>query len=211
MRLYHTEFTQPLPEADFSALLSALPHPMREKVLKFRRWQDAHASLLGKHLLMKALEEAGLAPDLDRLQYTPFGRPYLTEAVDFNLSHSGNRVVCLLSAEGPAGVDLEEIRSMQIDDLRNQFCKEEWNAIRTAADPLRLFYSYWTIKESVLKADGRGIHVPPSRIRIGENNRVMLDGNCWHVREVPCFSQYACHVATVNEYMQIEVCEVSFA
>ncbi len=54
--IYFATYPMPLPTAGFQALLEQLPAYMQRKITQLRRWEDAHASLLGKHLLLKALK-----------------------------------------------------------------------------------------------------------------------------------------------------------
>src|ERR1700722_16503737 len=119
LHLYSTVFPEPLSPTAFQELLSRLPPELQQKVSAYRRWQDAYGSLFGKLLLKRALLQAGLSPDLMGLRTTAYGRPYLEGygksypdggdrsypdggqdnmgRMDFNISHSGNRVVCILS------------------------------------------------------------------------------------------------------------------
>ena len=107
LHLYSTVFPEPLSPTAFQQLLSRLPAAMQKKILAYRRWQDAYGGLFGKLLLEKALLEAGHSTDLTDLRITEYGRPYVegynevytksgpdnVGRMDFNISHSGNRVV----------------------------------------------------------------------------------------------------------------------
>ncbi len=88
-----------------------------------------------------------------------------TALLDFNISHSGNRVVCILSTQGRVGIDLEETGDIAIDDFQSQFTTAEWAAITGSSMPLQTFYHYWTAKESLIKADGKGLQIPEIRCR----------------------------------------------
>jgi 4'-phosphopantetheinyl transferase len=175
-------------------LLADLPAEIRQKVKSYRRWQDAHGALFGKLLLQKALIDSGYSGDLANLWYTEFRRPYLPEGPDFNIYHSGCRVVCALSLDGRIGIDLEEVRDLGIDDFRGQFTPHEWQSISSSAVPLFDFYTYWTAKESVLKADGRGLTVPLSSLVV-MGSTVTVEGFTWKLKRIEEFGHYICHVA----------------
>jgi 4'-phosphopantetheinyl transferase len=64
------------------------------------------------------------------------------------------------------GIDLEEIRELAIDDFRDQFTEGEWKTIVSAREPLITFYHYWTAKECIIKADGRGLNLPLASLEI---------------------------------------------
>jgi len=196
--IYSIAYPDQVPEGIFASLLGRVPMSIARKVSTFRRWEDRHASLFGKLLLMTALEDAGLPPDLGDLQYTPFGRPFLANSPDFNISHSGNRVACVLSRQGEVGIDLERIKELAIGDFRNQFTEREWAAINGAPDPLPVFYHYWTAKEAIIKADGRGLSMPLplDQLRVEQDTVVDTGDRRWHICRISCFEGYACHIAT---------------
>lgn len=196
MHIYSTEYTQSIATPVLECLLAAVPSDINNKVQRFKRWQDAHGCLLGKHLLMVALRERGFPADLRHLQYSNYGRPYLPGGPDFNISHSGQRVVCIIANKGRVGIDLEEIRHLIIDDYKDQFCDDEWKTIMGADEPLKTFYHYWTAKESVLKADGRGINLPLAYLKIKNNTATLMNGQIWNIRSLPFFNNSACHIAT---------------
>jgi 4'-phosphopantetheinyl transferase len=82
--------------------------------------------------------------------------------VDFNVSHSRDTILIALSPNGPVGVDVEYYdRPTDIMDVaKHNFTVTEITALEAIADPdtrQRTFYRYWTRKEAVLKADGRGL------------------------------------------------------
>ena len=151
----------------FQALLGRLPGVMQQKILRFRRWQDAYGSLLGKLLLQTAMKKAGLPGDLNGLLVSAYGRPYWAAGPDFNISHSGTRVACVLSLQGRVGIDLELCADLSIGDFQSQFTAAEWATITGSETPLLTFYRYWTAKESLIKADGRGLQIPLDGIEIG--------------------------------------------
>jgi|SRR6185312_16096975 len=196
--LYATEYRSPLPDLVFRSLLTHLPPAFQQKVIRFRNWEDRHAALLGKLLLRLALQNAGYEPDLSRLHYTPEQKPFLPEGPAFNLSHSGNRVLCLLGGNEPLGVDIESLSPLPFDDFQPQFTEKEWAVIRQAPSPLHAFYRFWTAKESILKADGRGLGIPLQSIDLSGSMVVTLDDTTWAVHELPLFDGYACAWCTVH-------------
>jgi 4'-phosphopantetheinyl transferase len=195
LHLYSTEYCSPLPDATFQALLTLLPTHLQQQVLRFRLWQDRHASLLGKLLLRIALKNAGLSTDLGRLHYTTEKKPFFPEGPAFNISHSGHRVICLLGDQRPLGIDIESLSPLPFDDFQPQFTENEWAAILSDPSPLSAFYRFWTAKESILKADGRGLGIPLQSIDLSKTMTPTVDGATWSVHELPLFENYACHYA----------------
>jgi 4'-phosphopantetheinyl transferase len=203
LHLYSTVYPEPLSPTAFQGLLSRLPPELQQKVSAYRRWQDAYGSLFGKLLLKRALLQAGLSGDLAGLRITAYGRPYLEGygrsypdgSADFNISHSGNRVVCILSTQGRVGIDLEETGDITISDFQSQFTPSEWAAITGAAIPLQTFYHYWTAKESLIKADGRGLQIPLDTLETSGQPGILVNGRQWYIRDLSIFPGYACHIA----------------
>ncbi len=193
LHLYSTDYCSPLPEATFQALLTLLPTPLQQKVLRFRLWQDQHASLLGKLLLRIALKNAGRPSDLDRLHYSTENKPFFPDGPTFNLSHSGNRVICLLGDRRALGIDIESLSPIPFEDFQPQFTENEWAVILSDPTPLNAFYRFWTAKESILKADGRGLGIPLQSLDLSKSMTPNLDGVTWSVHQLPLFDNYACH------------------
>lgn len=108
------------------------------------------------------------------------GKPYLQDHTSlwFNISHSGNAVACAVSTLGSVGVDIEQqhrngeladIQAMVLsDDERQQL--QELDDTQTELAMLR----WWTIKEAISKADGRGLGIDPKSLccaTLSLNNR----------------------------------------
>jgi 4'-phosphopantetheinyl transferase len=203
--LYATEFPQSLPDEVFRDLLDRLPIALRPKILRYRRWEDAHAALLGKLLLLLALQDIESPAGLYQLCYSPLAKPYFTGGPHFNISHSGNRAVCALSTAGRIGVDIEAIKPMDFDDFKTQFSQREWTAIRSAPDPIAAFYRFWTAKESLIKADGRGMEIPLLQLDVTEYRPVHFDGTTWSFHPLFFFPGYAAHLSTEAEAPDAEM------
>ena len=92
------------------------------------------------------------------------GKPALAggaQAIEFNLSHSGDWLVCAISRGVPVGVDLEycDPRRASLKVARRYFRAEELALLETWPDLLRgqRFFDYWTLKECAVKARGEAL------------------------------------------------------
>jgi 4'-phosphopantetheinyl transferase len=195
LRVLYSLFRQRLPGQAIERYLRLLPVSIRLSINKYRRWQDSQAALLGQLLLLEGLQEAGGRPvRLDKLRRDDYGRPYLDGAIDFNISHSAGGAVCVLTAQGRVGIDLERVKPTGLPDFQAWFTRKEWAAVTAANEPLREFYRLWTAKESVLKADGRGLSLSPLDVALN-GETATLDGRRWFIREIKMGDDYLCHVA----------------
>lgn len=90
------------------------------------------------------------------------GKPALADAtLQFNLSHAQGAVLVALARDQAVGVDLERPGRARphLALAQRYFCASE-TALIAAAEPAQreaLFLTFWTAKEALLKALGRGI------------------------------------------------------
>ncbi len=164
------------------------PSAVRNDIQRYRRMEDRCLRILGKWLLLQACQAAGhsnvspaLLGDLSR---DAFGRPSIRRlGLDFNLSHSGACVVCAIAAQGRVGVDVEQLRKVQVGDFKNIFASRVWARIQAEEDQQKAFFREWTCLEAVIKADGRGLHLPVRSVDSGDG-MVAMDGRIWHLHEI---------------------------
>lgn len=90
----------------------------------------------------------------------------------FNFSHSGTLVMCAACTDGRpvrVGCDVEKIGDLRLKLAERYFCREEYETIiREEKEERRteMFYRYWVLKESFMKATGKGMALPVSRFCI---------------------------------------------
>ncbi|WP_459212141.1 4'-phosphopantetheinyl transferase family protein [Aquimarina rhabdastrellae] len=195
--IFITSFREPLEQSCFSTYLSWLPPDLRKKNSQFIRWQDKHAHLLGKLLLDKALRRYQIKNDIwSLIDYTPYKRPYLKiKEYDFNISHSGDFVICAIGKNMKLGIDIEKNQKRNFNNFRNIMTSNQWDEIKNSSCSIKTFYKYWTIKESVIKADGRGFFVPLDKLEV-KNNTVLLDDKLWFVNNIKFIDGYSLSLTT---------------
>lgn len=194
--VYYTYFDRPLAREQWSNYIGQIPLGFQSKVVRFRRWQDQHASLFSYLLLRQALLNLGYGSDcLQHLKYDKYGRPTIAGEIDFNLSHSGEYVVCALLKGRQGGIDIEQIQPIDVSDFRDLMTLEEWLAITVPEVSYRKFYNYWTIKESVMKADGRGLAIPLQKVYFQGDSATVYNEK-WFLKEIMISPNYVCHLAT---------------
>lgn len=134
----------------------------------------------------------GRAPEGLVFAYGAQGKPAL-EGIEFNLSHSGERLAVAFAADGPVGLDIEEITPRRrVRSLAARYFQEsERREMETPDDQefLRRFFRLWTAKEAMMKVTGMGFALELSRIEVGlfPLRLMNLDwegGTDWELREI---------------------------
>ena len=85
------------------------------------------------------------------------GKPYFADcALHFNVSHSGEYLAIAVS-ELPVGVDIQEPKNIKDGMFRKVVQTEE--AVVIGDDRQNDFLRLWTLKESFVKAEGKGLRI----------------------------------------------------
>lgn len=135
-------------------------------------------TVLAEHLELPAerIEFDASCADCDR-QHGPPRLP--GSGVAFSISHSGDRVGLAVTDGVPVGLDVEET-GRQVDGgvLAYALNETELAALRGLTDDERgsEFFTYWTRKEALLKATGRGLRLALTGITLsgpGESPRLV--------------------------------------
>ncbi|MFB4330818.1 4'-phosphopantetheinyl transferase family protein [Paenibacillus sp. CR_12] len=148
----------------FRALFQRLSPGRQEYVSKFRRASDYQRSVLGDALAHRMLrDKLGRERTNMEIIRNAYGKPFLKDHdnLHFNVSHSGQWVVCAVGYE-PVGIDVEKMENIDMDIAKRYFHKTEFNALLNCPPSERLsrFFDLWTLKESYIKAVGKGLHLP---------------------------------------------------
>ncbi|MDA2302196.1 4'-phosphopantetheinyl transferase superfamily protein [Bacillus cereus] len=93
-------------------------------------------------------------------EYNKYGKPALSKKNNyfFNISHSTDIVVCITNYK-VVGIDIEEVKPIDINSFRRIFSTEEFAYILKKETNMQGFYEIWTGKESFLKMLGKGLTV----------------------------------------------------
>ncbi|MDQ3191154.1 MAG: 4'-phosphopantetheinyl transferase superfamily protein [Bacteroidota bacterium] len=209
IKVFYSSCKKPFTDEKWNQYIKRVPVAIQKKINAFKRWEDRHASLIGKLLLMKTLKRAGYNNQLEGLKFNDYNRPYLDLPIDFNISHSENLVICALFDKGTVGVDVEAIKPIALHDFKNTMNEKEWETIHKSSNPLKEFYKYWTIKESVIKAHGQGLSINLRDLNI-DQEVVMLYNEKWYVSELLIDEKYSSWIAYNIPCMNIELEQITF-
>ncbi|WP_165456351.1 4'-phosphopantetheinyl transferase family protein [Pedobacter kyonggii] len=185
-----------MPSEIWDKHFNTLPKTLKESNARYTRWQDRHLHLFGKLLLAKALEYHQIdIENLNRLKYNKFGKPYFDFNLGFNISHSGSYVLCAFSDFLTPGIDIEEIKPIDISLLKHIFSDGEWKTINSSDDSLKRFYDLWTMKEAVIKADGRGLSIPLKKVNSDNDGVVTHSSRNWRIYNIKFDPRYSVSIA----------------
>jgi 4'-phosphopantetheinyl transferase len=143
----------------------------QEKVAHFLFEKDRLNCLFSRVLLRLAL--SWYYPCIDAIRWHfaigSSGKPYLDlpmneQGIEFNISHSGNVVVCAITRVGSVGIDIETAKIMSdVQGFSRRFlAPEEFFSVRNRfiSEQSQFFFRLWTLKEAYLKAIGSGLGIP---------------------------------------------------
>lgn len=125
------------------------------RINKIKRLKDRIPHLVGDILVRYLIHiKLGIPNDRIEFKYNENGKPSFLnfENFHFNLSHSGEYVVCAID-DCDIGIDVEKIKEIDLSIVRVVFTDHEiWKLEKEVIENRqRLFYSIWTLKESFVK------------------------------------------------------------
>jgi 4'-phosphopantetheinyl transferase len=195
INVFYCQFECRLDEKALDQYLKLVPPLIQQQIRRYEKWQDRQAVLIGKLILKNVLKHFSMNDSLEDIKYSLHRKPFLSSGIKFNISHSEDFVVCVVSNSCDVGVDIERIRPISVYDFKAQMTEGEWNYVLQQSDLTIAFYKYWTAKESVIKADGRGLNIPLNSFEI-ITNITIIDDVFWYTRELFIDDSVSCHVAT---------------
>lgn len=132
-----------------------------------------------------------------KLQLLAWGKPVFTEspAPEFNISHSGNLVICAI-ANRPLGVDIErvdrEIRYM----MERIAVPEEHRWMKLLPRTETELFQLWTYKESYLKCIGAGLSQMRKLFPMAEEDRLITSHGDYRFRPLSLWPGYSATLCT---------------
>ncbi len=162
-------WSPPLPaEPRFLALLDDVEHG---RFSGYRQDIDKRRFLTGRVLAKTVTaERLGMAIDDVRFDATcdgcgkPHGRPRVPGApLMLSISHSGELIGVAATAGTPVGLDVETA-TRKADDSLIEYALSPAEQVAVAGlaaeERATAFFTYWTRKEAVMKATGKGLRIP---------------------------------------------------
>jgi len=163
-------------------LLQYLPEAGKLRVRDRQNLTSKLHTVAGELLARYSVGHYLSKPDQEiNLVFGTKGKPHIGNLADvhYNISHSGHYVVCAV-APSEIGIDVERIRKVNLRIAERFFSPSEINDLMACDEENRMqyFITLWTIKESYLKAIGRGLTQHLNSFTIVKNgDAYLLTGN----------------------------------
>ncbi|PFZ10495.1 phosphopantetheine-protein transferase [Bacillus pseudomycoides] len=161
---YILKIDRDLYEDEYNYLQQNVSIRTLKRTEKFNYREDAQRTLLGEILIRYALCKLNYKKNYEfTFCYNKYGKPYLENFpnIHFNISHSGKYVVCAID-KSPVGIDVETINPIDLTIVNSYFSKLEKEYLFQSQfnEKLTKFYYIWTMKESYIKREGKGLSIP---------------------------------------------------
>lgn len=154
MKLYIADiydFTQ----ADYAKMYSLLDCAMKEKIDRKTSIKDKIRSLAGWILLWRGVYELYGKTDIV-ITFNSQGKP-LCNICYFNISHSGDRVVCVIS-DREVGIDIQQVRDIKPREIYKFFNSNESSYVNEDKNNIsKRYIEIFTKKESAVKMLGKNL------------------------------------------------------
>jgi len=159
-------------EEEYQLYFLQLPQHMQRDISKYKFKKDRYRTLVGKSILLEYLKKYTNYSIFD-IKKTIYGKPYIEGGnINFNISHSGKYVVAVFGEYEQIGIDIEDSANrVDLEDFKLVLLESEFNQIKNSKNQLERFYTFWTIKEATLKANGKGL-IDDMREIIIEDNKI---------------------------------------
>lgn len=123
--------------------------------------------LINKYVLCKEKNQ--------QIEYSTHHKPFVKGGKEFNLSHSGDYVL-LAVGDCSVGIDIEKHSSIDFINIARFICtEEELSALKQSSTLQTDFYKYWTLKESYMKATGKGFSMSPKSFAFDLTNNLKIN------------------------------------
>jgi 4'-phosphopantetheinyl transferase len=185
-------------------LLKFLSADELARAAKFHFESDRNRYILARGILRTILGHyLSKSPDLLHFEYTSHGKPKLStnagyDALDFNLTHSGEFAMYAIAKRRNIGIDIEKIRSdIAIAQIADKFFSPPEISFLQGIDKDKLpdvFFQLWTRKEAFIKATGNGFSLPIEHVDVSLTSErilspIILSGNYkenahWYVQDL---------------------------
>lgn len=171
MKIYSFNLTKTT-DSELEAWFREMSCDRRQSVIRLQNSKKQKSKIAADHLCRSAISEfCGIAPNSIEFGLSEKGKPFVIGVdVYFNISHSGDLVVCAVSNK-EIGIDIEQIRPFNFRAAEKFACPDELEYIRSEENG---FFNIWTLKEAYFKCIGTGLGADIKNVSFKINKKNIL-------------------------------------
>ncbi len=192
VKVYVTDICNLSDPKENPTLMSELSEYRKQKIQRHQTVEKRRQSLGAGLLLQRVLQQYD--KDEQFVVVNEHGKPEI-EGLYFNISHSGDKVVCVVS-DKKVGCDIEKYRQSPANMAEHFYSESEKKYLAQFDGQLynEAFLRIWTLKESYVKMTGEGMAISRGQFEmlLDEDVKVLRDGNVMSC----CFREYK-----IGEYL----------
>jgi len=206
---------------------SILDNSERDRALRFHFLEHRERFVAGRGQLRLLLSlYIGQQPEKIGFEQGKYGKPRLAgtepgQGLVFNVSHSSNKALFAFGTNQQLGVDLEFWRRLSNMEVMVDRCfsvkeKSDWLCAENTRRQ-SLFFLFWTAKEAMIKAEGRGLSLGVQRCQLSHNPRLRytsLPACCgdpvdWKLCQIDCGERFSGALAVKSKWCKVIYRELS--
>ena len=194
----------------------------KQKVATFIRPELQKKYIKTRGVLRKTLSSyLNIEPEDINIKTTDYGKPFIDHpSLFFNLSHTANKFVIVVSNISEVGIDLEQNKPRKnlqglVKKCFSEVEQVSWLNLPDEKKTIQ-FYSFWVKKEAFVKAVGRGIALGLDQCVINPNNQTQFltlparygKTTDWNIVDIQLNKNDICALVIKNrefKYKQIEI------
>lgn len=218
LEIYALQHKEPLNCERFNSLLSYVSPEKKNRINRYINPSSAQQALMSELLVRSIIHDKLHMRNSDiRFGKNEYGKPYLMGKNDFhfNLSHSGDWVVCAVS-DSVVGIDVEKIKPTDYNISKRFFSQDEHEYLVCQKERQRLdtFYDLWTLKESYIKAVGKGLYMSLNDFSIVIYNGLIylkhqIENHLFNFKQFTIDIRYKLSVCLKSEFKDEELSVIS--
>lgn len=177
MKIITVKIENRISESLFERLYQCMQPVKQRRCKRFRRIEDSERLLVADVLVRHYLcFEFGYKNHELRFDTNEYEKPFFINdpGICFNVSHSGQWVAAAFDRRD-VGVDIQKVGPVKMDIAKRYFTGKEYQTLlqKNGDERTAYFYTLWTLKESCMKAVGRGLSLGLDRFSFSVRDGVI--------------------------------------
>jgi 4'-phosphopantetheinyl transferase len=189
------------------SVLLCFPEKIANEIKGYRIENDRKSRVIARLLVQKYVLEKTNEWNWENWKKQENHKPKIEQGPFFNISHSGNMVIVGFNEKNEVGVDIEEIKEIDVASMINYFHPDEIEYLKKNLNDKELFYTIWTKKEAFLKACGTGIVKGLDQVSV-LTDRLFYEGN-WNVKSIDIVPDYKCAICSTDELNEYTITRIT--